>query len=784
MGENVGNIKKATTGPRAAGAKALVWLAGVIIGSGTAAQAAGTTAAAALAEQRSTVPVIERSGWAETLIDPRGEYVYPVQVTAEGRSLRSADLSLLREADGRCASVSSTAVLGGTVNDRLVVDFGIDTGGIVEVGMCDGTTTGIHLAYAERRIWLNEDGDYSGDNIGTDDDPETRTHDVAATERGRVVVPGIQGAQRWLSVSLNRPGTARVDYIRIRPTHLRVSTADNPGFGYGGQFLSSDPLLNRIWAHSAYTLSIVTLKDPLRDRYVYADGAKRDRMVWLGDVGNQGLAAYYSHRDAAKIMKATLGMFACQQYPSGYLPMLSQINVACADDYSDLTPDGPNPTVFNFQEEAGRIGEYTAWWVIGLADYYQYTGDRAFAEAMLPVARRTVDYFESRSNRGLYCTGQIGSDTPPPTIIARLGKAGEALANLLNTFSKVGMATGLCLPLYAFEINWHPFDLAFGEDMHTNAVIYRAYRRLADLERQIGQGDVAANRIAQLAETRRAAMLDTFWDESAGAFKGNSQNPRLNHTQDANIEAVLSGVVTGAQAARVMRFVDTRLQGTYGTLTGELEIDPFMEQLHAPFVGSRELVARLARHDTAGALNQMRRLWGHMTVADPASTVWERVSKSGEIPAYNISLDYGGRPSLRRPDAGFTSAAHGWGTGPLNATTGYLVGIRPLTPGFASWEVEPQPGDLTWAQGQVTTPRGVIAARWTREDGGFRLTVTAPAGSQGRVSVPLLGANRIIAMNGRVVWTGVAAAPGVNATRNGDYIVIDGLGGGSKTFAW
>lgn len=742
-----------------------------------------STAESSQAVMISSNPLVERAGWEDTLIDPTGEYVYPVSVTPEGNPAHIDNPELLKAADGKCATIKSNSPLLELNPNRLVIDLGINTGGIVEVGFCDGSTARTHLAFAERKIWLNNDGDYTGDNAGQDDDPEGRAHDIAARTKGNYVVPGIQGGQRWVLLALGNAGISKIDYVRVRPTHLRVSTPTQKGIGYSGQFLSSDPLLNTIWSHSAYTMSMTALKDPQRERFVYVDGAKRDRMVWLGDVGNQGLAAYYSHKDGRKIMRDTLAMFGCQQYPSGYLPMFSQIYVTCKPDFSDLTPDGPVPHPLEAQEEIGRLGEYTAWWVIGLADYYLYSGDKEFVKAMLPVARRTMNYFESRSNKGLYCTGQIGSDTPSPALVSAAGPLGQLLTQLFDIFSLIGKTTGACIPAYVGEISWQPFDIASGETMHTNAVIYRSYMRLAALERELGEGDMAAKQIETLAEERRLAMVEAFWDESAGAFTGNTFNPQTNHTLDGNVEAVLGGVVKGAQANRVLNFMDTKLQGPYGTYTGVLENDPFMQKLYAPFIGSRELVARLEYSDTKGALNLLRKMWGHMTTADPASTLWERVGVNGEIPAYNFKIDPLGKPSLQRPNEGFTSAAHGWGAGPINALTGYIVGIRPTKPGYAEWLVEPQVGDLTWAQGRADSPFGLIESRWEVSNSSFKMTVVSPEGTQGKVSVPLLGANRLVAMNGKMIWANGTAAPGINAVRQGDYLVVSNVTG-SNTFAW
>ena len=77
-----------------------------------------------------------------------------------------------------------------------------------------------------------------------------------------------------------------------------------------------------------------------------------------------------------------------------------------------------------------------------------------------------------------------------------------------------------------------------------------------------------------------------------------------------------------------------------------------------------------------------------------------------------------------------------------------------MTAGYKTWIVDPQPGELEWAQATLPTPHGGLASRWVRGEGNrsFKLTVSAPAGTSGTVRVPLLGRSRTVAMDGVVVW--------------------------------
>lgn len=38
----------------------------------------------------------------------------------------------------------------------------------------------------------------------------------------------------------------------------------------------------------------------------------------------------------------------------------------------------------------------------------------------------------------------------------------------------------------------------------------------------------------------------------------------------------------------------------------------------------------------------------------------------------------------------------------------YLPGVQPVSPGYQTWQVVPQPRSLSWAEGQVPTPLGAV----------------------------------------------------------------------------
>jgi hypothetical protein len=685
----------------------------------------------------SSHPISASSAWESYVLDQGDGLVYPKHVYVAGAASQVHNPAGLMQPGG-----GGTTITSSTPGDvQLVLDLGIDAGGYVEIGITRNSGARVRLGYSEARRFLTPDGDtglpvnsvgvpfVTDPSLGDDDDPGGRYDDFTGT--GNLRSAGIRGAERWISIELETPGSVSIDYVRVRQEHLHPTTSD-----YVGHFLSSDPLLNRIWYAGVYTFTLVSFKD-LRPGHntgnvVVTDGAKRDRLAWLGDLVIENMLGDYSLRQAPQIVKDTIQLFSCQQFADGEFPPDSQIAGTCPD-----TP--PTPTSVGYDQ----IPEYTAWWVTAVHDYDLYTGDDEFARRMLPDVVRALGYFTSHiDSNGLY-------STPPDST------------------------------------NWHPFDVADGEDAHTNTVIYRALLDGADLERRLGER-VTADSYEQQAAALRKAILADLWDPSAGAFLLNSSDQMRNHTEDAQVEPVLDGVVTGRQALSALGFVERNLSTTYGVANGQYNDDPYMSNYISPYIGSTDLLARLSQYQTTSALDLMRREWGHMVNTDPNTTLWEKMAFDGDAASYSPNQAGAGTvPDNTPAGRGLTSLAHGWAGGPIPALSGYILGVRPQTAGFGAWIVEPQPGDLSWAQGQVPTPHGPIASRWQvgTSSSSFKLTVAPPSGTSGTVAVPLLGAPRVIAEDGRVVWNGSAPVAGVHASSDGTYVHFAGVTG-THTWAW
>lgn len=109
-----------------------------------------------------------------------------------------------------------------------------------------------------------------------------------------------------------------------------------------------------------------------------SDGAKRDRLVWSGDLYWAGRNFYYAFGDCS-LMRKTIGLLARNQTPEGYVH-------ACP--YAEQPPpkDGDYGP---FESD-----EFAAWFIPVLHDYWRHTGDDGAMREFYPNVRRLLGYLE------------------------------------------------------------------------------------------------------------------------------------------------------------------------------------------------------------------------------------------------------------------------------------------------------------------------------------------------------------------------------------------------------
>jgi hypothetical protein len=255
---------------------------------------------------------------------------------------------------------------------------------------------------------------------------------------------------------------------------------------------------------------------------------------------------------------------------------------------------------------------------------------------------------------------------------------------------------------------WNLLDLApldqpnDGVVAHQNCFLVAALQAAADLADLAGAD--GADRYRHAAGDLAGAINAELWSEERDAYidaihlDGRRSDIFSVPTQ---VIAYLTGVATGERARRVE----------------QLLLDPPADfvPIGSPFVSFFHYEALVQLGRVEAMLDDMRRNYGAM-LAYGATTCWEM------YPNYSV---------LRANPTFLTrSHCHAWSAGPLYFLSAYVLGVRPLGPGWTRVLVEPSPAGLRWANGSVPLPGdGRIDVSWTIEPENkmMQLTVTAPS---------------------------------------------------------
>lgn len=327
--------------------------------------------------------------------------------------------------------------------------------------------------------------------------------------------------------------------------------------------------------------------------------------------------------------------------------------------------------------------DYPLYWVTSSWDYILYSGDTAYGSTYYPNLLKVLDGF-------------YPSVTDTNGLLSRPSGYGD----------------------YAFlDRN--------GEVTYYNALYVEALRNASALATSLGHSADAARWTAR-ATSVAAAINAHLWDATAGAYL-DAASGAVRHGQDGNGYAVLSGVADSSRAASALGYLATNNATAYGNsfMDNDTLVADGRQRVYA-FTSYPEIQARFLTGQADSAIDQIKRMYGWMTTHDPGITSWEGIGANGSM--------YEGP---------YTSAAHGWSTGVLPALTNDLLGATPTGPGFATWSVAPHPGSVKWARGQLPTPHGPLKVSWVNGAHGFTLTIDAPRGTTGTVTLPANGTIRL-----------------------------------------
>jgi hypothetical protein len=129
---------------------------------------------------------------------------------------------------------------------------------------------------------------------------------------------------------------------------------------------------------------------------------------------------------------------------------------------------------------------------------------------------------------------------------------------------------------------------------------------------------------------------------------------------------------------------------------------------------------------------------------------------------------------------------HAWTSYPGYLFQKYILGIKPTSGGFATFDVRPETGGLTFAEGAVPTVKGLITTRWEKKaDGQFALSIKVPANTRATIRIPKsVKGNFTITESGKQLWPVMSAVkdPGVIAVSEEESSIQCLVGAGDYQF--
>lgn len=113
-----------------------------------------------------------------------------------------------------------------------------------------------------------------------------------------------------------------------------------------------------------------------------------------------------------------------------------------------------------------------------------------------------------------------------------------------------------------------------------------------------------------------------------------------------------------------------------------------------------------------------------------ASIVFDKIEKDWGYMLYNGATSFWETIEGSRNFSKAGSLCHGWSAIPVYFYQAYILGIKPLEPGFKTFKVDPVTSVVDKASGKVPTPYGDIAVKWEKIGDKIDCQVIHPEGTK------------------------------------------------------
>ena len=290
------------------------------------------------------------------------------------------------------------------------------------------------------------------------------------------------------------------------------------------------------------------------------------------------------------------------------------------------------------------IMDYTFYWFLGIYDYYQYTGDKEFIKQFYPRMQTLMEYCLSRRNKN-------------------------------------GMMEGLAGD-WIF-IDWAEGLSKKGEVSFEQLLLTRSLETMA-LCANIANDSKGADRYKSIGTELKTKFFANYWNNEKHAFVHSQVDGKQteNVTRYTNMFAIFFNYLDESKKQDIKNHV---------------LLNDKIQKITTPYMRFYELEALCALGEQKYVLKEMKDYWGGMLNLG-ATSFWEEYNPNKKgVEHYGMyGREFG------------KSLCHAWGASPIYLLGKYYLGIKPLSPAYETYLIEPQLGGLQWMEGSVPTPKGEV----------------------------------------------------------------------------
>ncbi len=266
--------------------------------------------------------------------------------------------------------------------------------------------------------------------------------------------------------------------------------------------------------------------------------------------------------------------------------------------------------------------------------------------------------------------------------------------------------------------DWADWGEHIDMELIQNAWYYLALKGTANMAECLGKKEDAASWNRKM-EVFKTAFDKTFWNGKE--YRSATYTGKTDDRGQAL--AVVAGLADEAKYPLL-----------FDILKAHEHASPYMEKY--------VIEALFKMGQDAYGLERMKKRFGPMVHDPENSTLWE-------VWGQGVDGFLGGTTN------------HAWSGGGLTILSQLVCGIEPVEPGYAKFQIAPQPGNLSFAEAVVETVKGKIKVHFDRSADDFKLDCQVPEKTVAVIKLPRKNITEI-RKDGKVIWKAGIPVPAKN----------------------